>query len=138
MDLKNVKAIILAGGFGTRLKEVVLDVPKPLAPIVGRPFLEYQINYLKDQGIYRITLAIHYLPDKFKEHFQPEVQQTEAVLPAIVQPGYFYSFMYQGGEVKANSQIGKIEVSMNHPNLKRVATLLTKLSLQNSGTIYVI
>ena len=83
------------------------------------------------------SIVIRHL-DKFKEHFQPEVQQTEAVLPAIVQPGYFYSFMYQGGEVKANSQIGKIEVSMNHPNLKRVATLLTKLSLQNSGTIYVI
>ncbi len=69
MNLRNVKAIILAGGFGTRLRGAVLDVPKPLAPIAGKPFLEYQINYLKNQGIYRIALAIHYLPDKFKEYF---------------------------------------------------------------------
>jgi NDP-sugar pyrophosphorylase family protein len=41
-NLKNIKtAIILAGGKGTRLKEVVSDVPKPMAPINNRPFLEY-------------------------------------------------------------------------------------------------
>jgi len=42
-----MKAVILAGGFGTRLRDVVSDVPKPMAPIVGKPFLEHQIRSLK-------------------------------------------------------------------------------------------
>ncbi|NCD43331.1 MAG: hypothetical protein EOL88_14760, partial [Bacteroidia bacterium] len=44
------EAVILAGGFGTRLQEVVHDVPKPMAPVHGRPFLEYQFDYLIGQG----------------------------------------------------------------------------------------
>ena len=41
-----MEAIILAGGFGTRLRSVVSDVPKPMAPIKGRPFLEILLDYL--------------------------------------------------------------------------------------------
>ena len=37
--------IILASGFGTRLKDAVPDIPKPMAPILGRPFLEYLMDY---------------------------------------------------------------------------------------------
>ena len=42
------EAIILAGGLGTRLKDEVSDVPKVMAPINGRPFLEYLLDYLED------------------------------------------------------------------------------------------
>ena len=54
-------AIILAGGLGTRLKGVVRGVPKPMAPIRGRPFLEYQMDYWIDQGISRFILSVGYL-----------------------------------------------------------------------------
>ena len=45
----NIPVIIPAGGLGTRLRSIVNDVPKPMALIHGRPFLEYQLAHLKDQ-----------------------------------------------------------------------------------------
>ncbi|MDA2909513.1 sugar phosphate nucleotidyltransferase [Nitrospiraceae bacterium AH_259_D15_M11_P09] len=57
-------AVILAGGFGTRLQSSVPDCPKSLAPVVGRPFLAYQLDWLRSQGISTVTLAIHYLAEQ--------------------------------------------------------------------------
>ncbi len=62
-------AIILAGGFGTRLQSVVNDVPKPMAPINGQPFLNYQLRYLKQQGIQHIILSTGYLADVIKNYY---------------------------------------------------------------------
>ena len=67
-----LKAIILAGGFGTRLQSVVKDLPKPLAPINEKPFLFYLIKYLKQEGIKEIHLSIHYLAEKIIEAFKDE------------------------------------------------------------------
>ena len=53
-----MEAIVLAGGFGTRLAQVVKDVPKPMAPVCGRPFLEYLLDWLTGQGVDRIVLAV--------------------------------------------------------------------------------
>ncbi len=53
-------AIILAGGFGTRLLSVVKDLPKPMADISGKPFLEYVLNYLQQQGIKKSILSVGY------------------------------------------------------------------------------
>ncbi|MBR9706718.1 NTP transferase domain-containing protein [Candidatus Pacearchaeota archaeon] len=64
-----MKSIILAGGFGTRLREVVKDLPKPMALIAGKPFLEHQIDYLRDQGLNDITLCVHYKSDNIKSYF---------------------------------------------------------------------
>ena len=55
-----MEAIVLAGGFGTRLSHIVKDVPKPMADVAGRPFLEYILDDLIQQGITRIVLAVHY------------------------------------------------------------------------------
>jgi len=65
----HIKALILAGGFGTRLKSVVEDVPKPMALVLGKPFLERQIRLLKEQGITDIILAVHHMADKIKSYF---------------------------------------------------------------------
>ena len=62
-------AIILAGGLGTRLREEVPDVPKPMAPINGRPFLEYLMDYWIGQGIERFILSIGYKSQIISEHF---------------------------------------------------------------------
>jgi D,D-heptose 1,7-bisphosphate phosphatase len=64
-----MKALILAGGFGTRLAHVVKDVPKPMAPVSGRPFLEYPILSLKKQGITDIILLTGYRSAQIEEHF---------------------------------------------------------------------
>src|SRR3989338_1491339 len=64
-----MKAIILAGGFGTRLKKIVFDKPKSMATIAGIPFLEHQIRLLKEQGISDIILCVSYMADKIKSYF---------------------------------------------------------------------
>jgi len=64
-----MKAIILAGGFGTRLQKLVSDVPKPMADISGTPFLEILVNKLVSNNITDITLSLHYMPEKIIEYF---------------------------------------------------------------------
>lgn len=62
-------AIVLAGGFGTRLKSVVSDVPKPMAPVAGRPFLEILLQGLAFRGFKRVVLAVGYKSDVIQAHF---------------------------------------------------------------------
>lgn len=63
-------AVILAGGFGTRLQGVINNVPKPMAPIKNQPFLAYLLQYLKTQGIERVVLSTHYLSETIRDYFQ--------------------------------------------------------------------
>lgn len=62
-------AIVLAGGLGTRLRPLVSDVPKPMAPVKGRPFLEILLEYWIGQGVRRFVLSVGYLADRITRHF---------------------------------------------------------------------
>lgn len=66
-------AIILAGGFGTRLQSVIQNVPKPMAEVNGRPFLDYQLKYLSHHGIQNVVLSTghlaHVIHDRYRETF---------------------------------------------------------------------
>jgi D-glycero-alpha-D-manno-heptose 1-phosphate guanylyltransferase len=62
-------AIILAGGLGTRLRSVVPDLPKPMAPVDGRPFLEYQMDYWIGQGVRHFVLSVGYMHELIERHF---------------------------------------------------------------------
>lgn len=64
-----MKAIVLAGGLGTRLAHVTSDMPKPMAPIESRPFLEYLLDYLIEQGTEEAVLAVSYKWEVIREHF---------------------------------------------------------------------
>lgn len=64
------QAIILAGGLGTRLRSVVSNVPKSMAPINGKPFLEYQMDYWIGQGVSSFIISVGYLKEKIIEHFR--------------------------------------------------------------------
>jgi len=64
-----VKAIVLAGGLGTRLARVTGEIPKPMAPIGSRPFLEYLLDYLIEQGSEAAVLAVSYKWEAIREHF---------------------------------------------------------------------
>lgn len=64
-----MEAIVLAGGLGTRLREAVVEVPKPMAPIAERPFLEYLLNYWADQGVDRFILSVGYKWEMIRSHF---------------------------------------------------------------------
>lgn len=67
-----MQAIVLAGGLGTRLKSIVQDLPKPMAPINDKPFLEFIFEYLKKQGIEEIILAVSYKYEVIQEYFKDE------------------------------------------------------------------
>ena len=64
-----MEAIILAGGLGTRLRSVVADLPKAMAPVAGRPFLEHLLDLLARAGFASAVLAVGYRADAIREHF---------------------------------------------------------------------
>ena len=62
-----MQALILAGGKGTRLRPLTVYTPKPIVPVVNRPFLLYQVDGLREAGITDITLSLSYQPDKIQQ-----------------------------------------------------------------------
>jgi D-glycero-alpha-D-manno-heptose 1-phosphate guanylyltransferase len=65
-----MEAIVLAGGLGTRLRSVVSNVPKPMAPVGGRPFLDLLLASLETKGITRVILAVGHMSDIIISYFQ--------------------------------------------------------------------
>jgi D-glycero-alpha-D-manno-heptose 1-phosphate guanylyltransferase len=66
-----MEAIVLAGGFGTRLRQVVAHVPKPMAPVAGHPFLEILLRSLAQKGFSRVVLSLGFMAEKISGHFGP-------------------------------------------------------------------
>ncbi len=64
-----MKAIVLAGGLGTRLSGITSDIPKPMAKVGARPFLEYLLDYLVEQGAEQAVLAVSHKWEVIREHF---------------------------------------------------------------------
>lgn len=64
-----MQAVIMAGGFGKRLRPLTEDLPKPMLPVGDRPLMERTIEQLRSAGIRRVNVTTHYLPEKITEHF---------------------------------------------------------------------
>lgn len=64
-----MQCVILAGGLGTRLRPVTLTIPKPMVPVLGKPYLQIQLEELKRQGIAKALLLVGYLGEKIRDHF---------------------------------------------------------------------
>jgi len=65
-----MQAVILAGGKGTRLaKALGMDIPKPMAPVLGVPLLQRTVESLRDQGIKDILILVHHRADVVRDHF---------------------------------------------------------------------
>jgi len=75
----NVDALILAGGLGTRLRGVLVDKPKVMAPVLGRPFLTYLFDQLEVAGIKRIILCTGYKSDQIEQTFGNQYRSCELV-----------------------------------------------------------
>lgn len=75
--------VILAGGAGTRVRHLLPDLPKPLAPVAGQPFLEWVIRYLRGQGLDSIVISAGFLADKIEafaaKHHVVCVKEREAL-----------------------------------------------------------
>lgn len=92
------EAIILAGGFGTRLSHVVSDVPKPMAPVYGKPFLTYLIDRLIDAGIRRVILATGYKHECIESYFGTSYRGIEIVYSQETTP------LFTGGAILQAAQ----------------------------------
>ena len=65
-----MKAIIMAGGEGSRLRPLTATIPKPLVPVMDKPVMEHIINLLKVHGFYHIGATLQYLPHKIQDYFE--------------------------------------------------------------------
>ncbi|MCR6588485.1 D-glycero-D-manno-heptose 1-phosphate guanosyltransferase [Campylobacter insulaenigrae] len=74
-----MQAIVLAGGLGTRLQSVIKDLPKPMAPINGKPFLEYLLQYLQKQGIKEVILSVSYKYELIQEYFKDKFENINII-----------------------------------------------------------
>jgi D-glycero-alpha-D-manno-heptose 1-phosphate guanylyltransferase len=96
-----VKAIILAGGLGTRLRSVINEVPKPLAPVNGVPYLAYIINALYIKGLRDIILSVGYKAEQFdafvaaQRRLLPELNLSLVVEPRRLGTGGAVRYCYQ-------------------------------------------
>ncbi|MFZ3218886.1 MAG: sugar phosphate nucleotidyltransferase [Rhodoferax sp.] len=84
-----VRLLVLAGGFGTRLRSAVAEVPKPLAPVNGRPYLQYLIESWVEQGVSELTFLLHYQAEMIADFLLAQ-QRTGSLggcaLKTVVEP----------------------------------------------------
>lgn len=64
-----MKAVIMAGGKGTRLRPLTNEIPKPLVPLCGKPVMEYAIDLARNHGVTDIAVTVQYLPEKIISYF---------------------------------------------------------------------
>lgn len=74
-----MEAIVLAGGLGTRLKHVVPGLPKPMAPVCGRPFMEILLTSLAQKGFNRVIVSLGHMAEKITTHFGNSYSGMELV-----------------------------------------------------------
>lgn len=65
-----MKAVVLAGGLGTRLRPLTALMPKPMVPVMNRPLLEHTLNLLKQHNINEVLFLLYYLPEVIRNHFK--------------------------------------------------------------------
>ena len=96
-----MEAVVLAGGFGTRLRHIVSDVPKPMAPMdeKGTPFLQYVLSDLARQGVGRVVLSTGYKSDVIEGYFGASFLGMDVVYAREDEP------LGTGGAVKVALQL---------------------------------
>lgn len=97
------EAIILAGGLGTRLQQAVPELPKCLAPVNGRPFIQYVVDHLVGQGIDRIILSLGHRSEQVMDYFDTHPQAVPMAYAIEEEPlgtggGIKFSLRYAGTE----------------------------------------
>lgn len=118
-----MKAIVLVGGFGTRLRPLTYDVPKPLLPIGNRPMVEHMVSWLGSHGIKEVILSLAFRPQAFVEAFpdgtcagvalvcasEPEPLDTAGAIGfAAREAGIDDTFVVLNGDVLTNLDLGRL------------------------------
>lgn len=145
-----MKAIILAGGIGERLRPLTDDIPKPLLPILGKPILEYCIENLKKHGLIDIILSIGYKAEKIKNHFgdgsrfgvnitynvesQP-LGTGGAVRDIVNKLGIRDNFALIWGDNVANHDISRMIIEHQKTDAEITMSLTPRNDVENFGVI---
>ena len=79
INKSDITAVILAGGLGTRLRSAVSDVPKPMAPINGKPFLDLLLYDLSQKGIKKVILSLGYMASTIQDYFGKKIYDIEII-----------------------------------------------------------
>lgn len=90
--------IVLAGGLGTRLRGVVNDLPKAMAPVIGKPFLEYILDFIAKAGFQRVILSTGYMSKSIEDYFHDSYRSLEIVYSVEKEP------LGTGGAIKLASK----------------------------------
>jgi D-glycero-alpha-D-manno-heptose 1-phosphate guanylyltransferase len=80
------EAIILAGGLGTRLRSVIADKPKCMAPVAGKPFLHYLINFLQKNGIENFIFSVGYMHEVIEEYLKNNFPELKYIISLESEP----------------------------------------------------
>jgi len=95
------EAVLLAGGFGTRLSKVVPDMPKPMAPVNGRPFIEYVMDFLIRHQVRKFILSVGYKHEAFASHFANDYKNCEVLFSVEKEP------LGTGGAIKKSLEFAE-------------------------------
>lgn len=125
-----IQAVILAGGLGTRMRPRTETVPKPLLPVLGRPFLEYQIELLRGQGITRFLVLAGHLGELIQEHFGDGSTRGVSVSYSFEPPG----LLGTGGALKnAEGVLDEDFLLLNGDTLLEIDYAALTRSFRSSG-----
>src|SRR5690606_19639617 len=81
--IRKMNVLLLAGGLGTRLMPLTEHLPKPMAPVGNRPWLEHLIIHLREQGFKRFVIAVKHHPDKIRDYFEDGSQWGVSIQYAL-------------------------------------------------------
>ena len=137
-----MEAIVLAGGLGTRLQSVISDVPKPMAPIDDKPFLEKILKYLQKNGVTKVILSVGYKWETIKAYFGEKFEDIELVYSVEDEP------LGTGGAIKKALNLCQekeiyiingdtfFDVNLNKLNLKNNSKLILSLKVMKNFDRY--
>ena len=138
LQLNSTPVLIMAGGFGKRLRPLTKDIPKPMLEISGIPLLEITINYLNKLGLKNIFISTYYLPDKIKNYFgngsnhnakityldEAEPSGTAGCLSLLPDEIKYHSLIVVNGDIL--TRLNFIELLELHNDTKSEITIGTK------------
>jgi mannose-1-phosphate guanylyltransferase len=118
-----MRAVVLVGGFGTRLRPLTLDTPKQMLPVVDRPMIEWVVGHLGTHGVEEAVLSLGFRPEPFMEHYRDGVcagvrlryvvedeplDTAGAVRFAATEAGIDERFLVLNGDVLTDLDIGAL------------------------------
>src|SRR5262245_18840834 len=151
VNLDRMTAVVLAGGLGTRIKHLVPDLPKPMVPVHGRPFLEWVIAYLRQEGFRRVLISTGYLGDVIESHFKAQpvpgvalrcIRESEALgtaggflNAALVSGEKADSWLVLNGDSLAFADLAAAAARLNEPQVQAVVVGVSMPDTSRYGRI---